>query len=323
MNRNRLRFLLKVLIAIAGVVLSARLIRSVGWDQIAAAFQQHAGALFLMTAVYLVYHLLRTWTLQICIPYKIRFRSLFPIRLAGEAVAYLAVGSIIGDAAKVALARDKVPAVEGATGVFAEKLIYHLSGAAFILGGLFIGMIRFGASKVFLVPFGFMLLVVAGFLFLLSSGAKPISRILSRFLMSRPGMRDFLSRTEESLFQFRRNHPGAFLATLVLDGASYVYSVAEVLFILYLLKTPQSFGDIWYFEAIVKMSNSATMIVPANLGIFETTNLLLARQLGLTDQAGMIVALFIRIRAIIWCLLGYLCFLLLLKRKSASDESGK
>jgi len=323
MNRKKLRTLFKIIVATAGVVLSVRLIRTVGWEQIRDAFQQHATALVLMTVVYLLYHLLRTWTLQICIPYPIRFRSLFPIRLAGEAVAYLAVGSIIGDAAKVALAREKIPPVEGATGVFAEKLIYHLSGAAFIMGGLFIGMLQFGASKLLVIPFGVMLLVFAGFLFLLSSGAKPVSFVLAGLLARKPALLNFLERTEESLFQFRKNHPAAFLATVALDCLSYLYSVGEVLFILSILDVPVSFWDIWYFEAIVKMSNSATMVVPANLGIFETTNLLLARQLGFADEAGMIVALFVRIRAIVWCLLGYLCFLLLLKRKAVGNGSTK
>lgn len=323
MRRNHIRILLKLLIAGAGTVLSVQLVRAVGWHQIAQAFQHHAAALFLMTVVYLLYHLLRTWTLQICIPYPVRFRKLFPIRLAGEAVAYLAVGSIVGDAAKVALAQREVPAVEGAAGVFAEKLIYHLSGAAFIMGGLFIGMLQFGASKLFLIPFGVMASIFAGFLFLLSSGAKPVSFILGKLRVCRPTLLNFLQRTEESLFQFRKNHPAAFLATVLLDWISYLYAVCEVLFILYLLKIPASFWDIWYFEAMVKMSNSATMVVPANLGIFETTNLLLARQLGFADQAGMIVALFVRIRAIIWCLLGYLCFLVLLKRKAMGNATGK
>ena len=323
MNRKKLRTLFKIIVATAGVVLSVRLIRTVGWEQIRDAFQQHATALVLMTVVYLLYHLLRTWTLQICIPYPIRFRSLFPIRLAGEAVAYLAVGSIIGDAAKVALAREEIPPVEGATGVFAEKLIYHLSGAAFIMGGLFIGMLQFGASKLLVIPFGVMLLVFAGFLFLLSSGAKPVSFVLAGLLARKPALLNFLERTEESLFQFQKNHPAAFLATVALDCLSYLYSVGEVLFILSILDVPVSFWDIWYFEAIVKMSNSATMVVPANLGIFETTNLLLARQLGFADEAGMIVALFVRIRAIVWCLLGYLCFLLLLKRKAVGNGSAK
>src|SRR5437016_13947826 len=138
--------LLKISIALAGGFLCARLLADVGWAPIREVFQQHGSAVIILISTYVIFHLVRTWTLAICIPVSTRFWELFGIRLAGEAIAYVAVGSILGDAAKVAVGRHRIPVVEGATGVFAEKIIYHLAGAGFIIGGLMIAVVRFGLS---------------------------------------------------------------------------------------------------------------------------------------------------------------------------------
>lgn len=305
---------LKVVIAMAGAYLCVHLILSIGLQEILNTFVRHAAALVFLTCIYLSYHLLRTRALKICIPYPTEFKSLFGIRLAGEAIAYLAVGSVVGDALKVALGRKKIPVVEGATGVFAEKLIYHLAGAGFIIGGLLIAVLRYGADKLLLYSIGGMAFLFIGLLFLLSSGKRPIAWILKGIRVRRPKLRETVLKTEESLFQFSKDHPKEFLYTFLLDLLSYFYSVVEVLFILYLLGIRASFGDIWYFQAVVKTMNTATLIVPANLGVFEATNVFLAEQLQMGGQAGMILALFVRIRATLWSLAGYLWFLCLLRK---------
>jgi hypothetical protein len=303
----------KAAAAAGGAYLCFRLVVSAGWREILDAFASHGGALAILTLVYTLYHILRTITLRICTPHPVKFAYLFVVRLAGEAIAYVAVGSILGDALKVVLGRKRIPVVEGATGVFAEKLIYHLSGAGFIIGGLLVAVIHFGAHPVFLGALAAMALLFLGFLSLLSSGARPIARILSKIKERNPALRKAILRTEESLFQFRKERPREFLQAFVLNWISYFYSVGEVFFILYLLRIPCSFWDLWYYQAIVKIMSAASMVVPANLGVFEATNVFLAEQMQFGNQAGMIVALFIRIRAILWSLIGYLCFLFLMK----------
>lgn len=313
--------LLKILVAILGAYLTFRLVKTTGWEKIASAFRDHGWVLLVITGVYMTYHLLRTWTLQICIPHHVRFWDLFAVRLAGEAISYIAVGSVLGDAMKVVLARNKIPVVEGATGVFAEKLIYHLAGAAFLIGGLLVAVTRLGMNRML---FYFLLIAILFFLlmlYLLSSGVQPLARILKRFRVRRPQLRESILKTELSLFQFRREHPQRFFWTFILDLLSYFYAMAEVFFLFHVLGLKPSMIDIWYFEAVIKMSNSATMVVPANIGVFEAMHLYLAKQLGLGGTNGLIVALFVRIRAILWSLIGYFVFLVLLAhQKSESPE---
>ena len=300
-------------IALAGAALCIHLILATGWPAIAGALQNHWIFLLAMTAVYTAYHVLRTWTLQICIPHTARFRDLFGIRLAGEAVAYIAVGSVLGDALKVALGRGRIPVVESATGVFAEKLIYHLSGAAFIIGGLLVAVFRFGVNPALVFAIAMLSVLFLAVVILMSSGAQPLARLLRHVRVRRPRLREAILKTEQSLFQFNREHPREFLAVFALDLLSYFYSVGEVYVILRCLGLHPSAIDLWYYQSVVKVMSTGMIVVPANLGIFEATNVYLSRQLAFGQEAGMITALFVRIRATAWSVIGYLWFLWLLR----------
>jgi hypothetical protein len=317
---GRWKTVIKMAIATLGGYLTMRLIQVTGWSKITSAFRHNGKVLLLITVFYLTFHLLRTLSLKICLPHKTPFWNLFAVRLAGEAISYIAIGSILGDTMKVVLAREKIPVVEGATGVFAEKLIYHLTGAIFLIGGVLIAVGKLGFDRKL---FFFLVTAIGFFLFLiylLSSGVQPLSRILKKFRVRRPQWREAVLRTEANLFQFRKEHPYAFVFTLMIDLVCYFYASAEVFFLLSVLGMSPRFVDIWYFEAVVKMSNAATILVPANLGVFEATHLYLARQLGFGGDNGLIVALFVRIRAILWALIGYSIFLVMLSKPAAQQD---
>lgn len=303
---------LKVAIAAAGAYLCVRLIGSVGWMEVARTLREQTAALAFIILSYAIFHIVRTWALMICIPIPTRFRDIFAIRLAGEAIAYVAVGSILGDTIKVAIGRRHVPVVEGATGVFAEKIIYHLSGIAFVIIGLAIAVWRFGSNRYLLYGLFLMLVLFLAIFLLLSSGAKPITRLLKPIKVRRPKLREAILRTEDSLFQFRKNHPGKFALVFCLDLFSYIFSAAQVYYLLVALNLNPNVWDLWYFQSVIQITNSAGMVIPANLGIFEATNLFLARQLHYGDSIGILLSLFIRIRSIFWALAGYLWFLFLL-----------
>jgi hypothetical protein len=307
--------IIKVIAAVFGGWLMIRVIRGIGWQQVSETFREHYYLLILITVAYTTYHVLRTYTLRVCIPHSSHFGSIFGIRLAGEAISYIAIGSVVGDTLKVALARKTIPVVEGATGVFAEKLIYHLAGSGFIIAGLFLAVLRFGAHPFLVYLLFAMVLVFSVLLFLLSSGRKPIARILRNVRVRKPRLREAVLRTEERLFQFRAHYPAQFAIALAVNFLTYMYSTTELMVILRVLGLQPSFWDIWYYEAVIKIANMANVIVPGNLGIFELTNTYLARQLAMGEHAGIMVALFIRTRAIMWAVIGYLWFLFLLARR--------
>lgn len=311
--RKHVMFCVKAVVAMAGAGLFAHLIAVTGWREIAGAIRSHWIFLLSITVIYTTYHLLRTKTLQLCVPGVSSFRTLFGIRLAGEAVAYIAVGSVVGDTLKVVLGRGRIPMVETATGVFAEKIIYHLSGAAFIIGGLLVALLRFGANQVLVYTIAVLSVLFTAIVLLMSSGAQPLAKILQRVPVRKPALREAVLETERALFQFHREHPRRFWVVWFLDLLSYFYSVGEMFAIYRLLGRQPTLLDLWYYQAVVKTMNFCMMVVPANIGIFEATHVYLAQQLAFGRDVGMIAALLVRIRATLWAGIGFAWFLSLLK----------
>jgi hypothetical protein len=107
-------------------------------------------------------------------------------------------------------------------------------------------------------------------------------------------------------------YPRKFLAVLFLNFVSYFYAVVEAGFIFNVLGHSLDFLQLWYLQAVLKTANSANLILPANIGIFEAAHMMVTQQLMLGTETGMLVALMVRVRAIIWSLIGYFVFLYLL-----------
>jgi hypothetical protein len=302
--------LVKLFLSAAGLILFLFLANSTGWRLILNTIQRHAFFLLILVCVFFLYHLLRTYTLKLCIPAPCNFWHVFQFRLAGESFAYFALGTVAGEFVKIALAKDRLAASDVATGVFAEKLIYSLSGAAFIVCGLLVASYKLGANRWILLVIAILSISFFIVLYLMSSGVRPLSYLFRKY-RDKAFFRT-LQQSEEGVFRFRSLYPRKFLAVFVLNFASYFYAVVEAGFIFNVLGYSLNFLQLWYLQAVLKTANSANLILPANIGIFEATHMIVTKQLLLGTEAGMLVALMVRVRAILWSLIGYFVFLYLL-----------
>ena len=116
------------------------------------------------------------------------------------------------------MARDRLSASDAATGIFAEKLIYALSGAAFIICGLFAAVFVFGKNVA--VPFrnfNFDCWLCNTLIFDVFR-MRPFTSCLK--IYQNTSFFQTLKRTEESLFRFRSLYPKRFLAVF-LNFVSY------------------------------------------------------------------------------------------------------
>jgi hypothetical protein len=315
---NLQRNSIKIAFVIIGALLFAYFAGKTGWHRIADTIRDHALLLIALILVFTLYHFLRTFTLQLCIPAPTNFWHVFNFRLAGEAFAYLTIGTIAGEFVKIAMARDKLSASDAATGIFAEKLIYALSGAAFIISGLFAAVFVFGKnililSAISVLTVGFILL-----LYLMSSGIRPFTSLLKRY-QNKPFFQTLI-RTEESLFRFRSLYPKRFLTVFILNFISFFYPVIETGFIFRALGYDLNFLQLWYLQAVLKIANTANMILPANIGIFEAAHVFVTKQLMMGTAPGMLAAIIVRIRAIAWSLIGYLVFVYLLHKRKQYNQ---
>jgi hypothetical protein len=314
---NLQRTSIKIAFALIGAFLFVYFGSKTGWQRIADTIRDHAFLIVALIVVFTLYHFLRTYTLQLCIPAPSNFWHVFNFRLAGESFAYLAIGTIAGEFVKIVMARDRLPASDAATGIFAEKLIYALSGAAFIISGLFAAVFVLGKNIVILSAIS---VLTAGFvtlLYLMSSGIRPFTSLLKRY--QNTSFFQILIRTEESLFRFRTLYPKRFLGVFLLNFVSFFYPVLETGFIFRALGYDVHFLQLWYLQAVLKTVNTANMILPANLGVFEAAHAFVTQQLMMGAAVGILVAIIVRIRAIAWSLIGYLVFVYLLHHRKSTE----
>lgn len=315
---NLQRNLIKIAFALIGAFLFAYFAGKTGWQRIADTIHDHALLLVALIIVFTLYHLLRTYTLQLCIPAPSNFWHVFNFRLAGEAFAYLAIGTIAGEFVKIAMARDRLSASDAATGIFAEKLIYALSGAAFIISGLFVAVFIFGKNVLILSAISVLTVGFITLLYLMSSGIRPFTSLLRRY-QTKPFFQTLI-RTEESLFRFRSLYPRRFIVVFLLNFISFFYPVIETGIIFRALGYDMNFFQLWYLQAILKIANTANMILPANIGMFEAAHIFVTKQLMMGTAPGMLVAIIVRIRAIAWSLIGYFVFLYLLHKRKQYNQ---
>lgn len=315
---NLQRNSLKIAFVIIGALLFAYFAGKTGWQRIADTIHDQALLLIALIVVFTLYHFLRTFTLQLCIPAPTNFWHVFNFRLAGESFAYLTIGTIAGEFVKIAMARDKLSASDAATGVFAEKLIYALSGAAFIISGLFAAAFIFGKSVLILSAISVLTVGFVLLLYLMSSGIRPFTTLLKRY--QNKSFFQTLIRTEESLFRFRTLYPTRFLAVFLLNFVSFFYPVIETGFIFRALGYDLNLLQLWYLQAVLKIANTANMILPANIGIFEAAHVFVTKQLMMGTAPGMLVAIIVRIRAIAWSLIGYMVFVYLLHKRKQYNQ---
>jgi hypothetical protein len=100
-----------------------------------------------------------------------------------------------------------------------------------------------------------------------------------------------------------------------LNLLSFFYPVFEAGFIFRALGYQINFPQLWYLQAVLKTVNTANMILPANLGLFEAAHAFVTQQLTMGTASGILVAIIVRIRAIAWSLIGYLVFVYLLQKR--------
>src|SRR5262249_5550261 len=264
MNRARLiGILLRLAVAILGITVCYRLFQIAGFQQLAKAITEHWLALIILTATYAVFHVLRTWALMICIPRQTSFWEVFGIRLAGEAMAYAAVGSLLGDTAKVAIGRERIPVRESAIGVFAEKLIYYLSGIAFIAGGLVVAARRVQTSSYLVLTVCVLSAIFLALYGLLASGIRPIARLLKPLRVRNAALRQAVLEAEENLFDFRKRYPGKFFAAFFLDLLTYFFCVIQLYYLLPVLGVRASLLELWYYQAVIQIAGAGGIFIPA------------------------------------------------------------
>src|SRR6185437_13661978 len=121
-----------VLTAIAGLALLAWVVSRVGAAEIAADLAQVGWGLLAIIAIGGGRFLLRAVAWRLCVepPHRLGLADAFAAAVCGDAIGNLTpLGPIVGEPAKAAFVRRRVPLAAAATALAIENALYALSAA--------------------------------------------------------------------------------------------------------------------------------------------------------------------------------------------------
>lgn len=251
----------------------------------------------------------------------ISFWSLMNVMLAGEAIKYLtATGPLLGEPAKVAMVRRKIPLLQGFSSVLIENFIYYLTVFVFMIAGLSVlalvaelpGNVKLAGytlAGVITIVVVITWLAIHWRWFALARGLEQLARFTAGRRSAGPQPRRIeliasqVREVENNLYSFYERRRGAFLLIFSLNVGAHLINVVEVYIILALMKLPATLVIGFLVEAVTKVINLVFFFVPTRAGVYESGNAILLQTLGMSAAAGVALAIIRKLRAFVW--IGY------------------
>lgn len=115
-----------------------------------------------------------------------------------------------------------------------------------------------------------------------------------------------LAKVDEQIAALHRQRPWTFAGAVGLELACRVASALEIYFILRVLMPSVGYPDCILILAFTSLLANLLFFMPLQLGGREGGFVLSAEGLGLTSNAGIFVALIVRLRELIWVAIGLL-----------------
>lgn len=316
----------------AGLALLVWLVWTAGPREILNGFRQVGWGLLAIVVIAGVRFAARAEAWRRCLepPHTLRLPDAFTAVVSGDALGNATpFGPLVGEPAKVAFVRNRVPLGAAFTALAIENVFYTLSVAAMIAAGTIALLLRgtlesayvadrltaagVDAQHVLLaaeIAIGAVLVMYVAAAWalwrkpaLLSSGVALVAR---RWQSPRLRTRlDKLRRLEQDIYTFasrRRQAVGPLVATELLFHALGVLEVHLTLWLL--LGTAPPLVTSFVLETVNRLITVVFKFVPMQVGVNEGGTVLATQILGLTAGVGLTLAIIRRARVLFWQLVG-------------------
>jgi len=244
-----------------------------------------------------------------------RWRDLFAVRLAGEAVNYVTpMAALGGEPVKADLLKRhyRLPLTEGLASLVVAKTAIAVSLALFVFSGLVVarsvGQLPASLNRFIAVTLTLFTLLAAGFVVCQQAGLFGGLAGLLRWI---PGVRRVLAakwhrivELDAALGRFYRRTDLRVVWSVVFHLFGWIAGVVEIYLILRFLGLDPSVWQAWVIESFWQLIRTASFLVPAALGAQEGGVVLVAAGLGIASPLAMAVALVRRIRELVWTGIG-------------------
>ncbi len=247
---------------------------------------------------------------------RISFRSLFAMRLAGDAVNYVTpTASIGGEFVKVRLLQREIPMAESVSSVSLAAINQFLSQIVFILAMIPLLAVLTLTPTITNLSYwlsGFVVIICA-VLFCLGWRQDFFQR-LHAFLQKHRWLQRWTSdpkawqKLDENIFGSFSRHPGDNILSIFFFTLGWAMGAVEVYLILYFFQIPADWSIAFAIEGLSIIVDMSFFFVPAKAGTQEGGKYFIFLLLGLDPQSGFALGVVRRLREIAWALLGLLAF---------------
>jgi hypothetical protein len=284
-------------------------IRQVGWGLIAIIAL--GGLRFAARAA--------AWTLCLDAPHRLRITDAFMAVVSGDALGNATpLGPLVGEPAKVAFVRKRVPLGAAFTALAVENIFYTLSVAAMIAAGTIALLLRGGIAGNMRLAAEVAIAVVfaayAGVAWTLWRKPAVLSRVATVIGRVWPSPRlegklEKIRHLEQDLYTFASRRRRAVVPLILIELLFHALGVLEVHLTLWLaLGAPDHAPPLihaFILETANRFISVAFKFVPMQQpGLNESSTVLMAHLLGYGTQVGSTLAIVRRIRMLFWQLAG-------------------
>jgi hypothetical protein len=306
-----------VVTTLAGLALFAWLVWYVGPGEIWAGFRQIGWGLAIIIAIAGLRFAVRAAAWQRCLepPHHLRFRDAFAAVLSGDALGNITpLGPIVGEPAKAAFVRARVPIGAALTALAIENVFYTLSVAAMIAAGAIALLVRTdvaiplrhagelaiaGVFAVYLVTLWTIWRRPA----VLSTGVATLARLTSSSALDARVAK--VRAVEERVYTFATRRRDVLLPLGALELAFHALGVLEVHVTLWLLLgTAPPLMTSFVLETVNRLITVVFKPIPMQVGVNEAGTALVTQVLGLTLEAGLTLAIVRKARVLFWIAVG-------------------
>jgi len=278
-------------------------------------------------------HLVRTWAWQLTLGterHKVSFPNLVGLRLGAEAAGQLGIlGQTFGDSVRVSHLSRLIQMTRCLASVTLDRGLYLVTGMLVTIVGLVAALPLLSRSHALHFYAGLLIVGSVAFLLvslvamrkrspLLSRGARLVGRI--------PSLKTWIEQRfhsieslENALFDFHHVTPGLFWRSFALNLAAHCLAILEVCLVLWLLGTHIGVVGALVIEALTKLVNAVGSLNPGNIGTYETGNMLIVKIFGVTNAAGLALAMTRRLRSLFWTAVGCISLALLTRSRKFED----
>jgi hypothetical protein len=305
------RSLSGVLTGLGGLALLAWMVSSVGVSEIVADVRQVGWTIVAIVAIGGLRFLLRAAAWRMCLdaPHTMSLADAFSAVVCGDTIGNLTpLGPLVGEPAKAAFVRGRVPLGAAVTALAIENVLYTLSAAAMIAAGTVALLVRFQLPSAIR---GVGEAAVAGTLLLFALALWMLWRqpaLISRALGLAPPLRRHAGRLEaieSQIYTFASRHRPALPRLAAAEMGFHALGITEIYLTLWVLNgAPPPLMTAFILETANRLVTVVFKIVPLRLGVDEAATAYVSQLLGLGTRVGLSMAIVRRVRILFWALVG-------------------